>query len=275
MAEFINSTYRGLIGLPVGVSIALIAVSLSALTVAIVMWTGRRDPDVRANDNVSTAAIRLVGGAFIFVSAFSTASVWQESTHLAEIAGREFGAASSVMNNLTAQRMPEALPVMAALRDYAAIVGDEELVTAHAVAGVDGANERLVSATGGVIGLSNSEKLNSDDVKVLLDALADMSVARHDRLSQPYPVLPMPVFVLLVILGILTVIVAAAYPSGPDRKAKWLQALTALAVVVSLLSTVVFLLNGESGWMREDRLRPLQVFMAEFPEPTSSPQLTP
>lgn len=275
MAEFINSTYRGLIGLPVGVSIALIAVSLSALTVAIVMWTGRRDPDVRANDNVSTAAIRLVGGAFIFVSAFSTASVWQESTHLAEIAGREFGAASSVMNNLTAQRMPEALPVMAALRDYAAIVGDEELVTANAVAGVDGANERLVSATGGVIGLSNSEKLNSDDVKVLLDALADMSVARHDRLSQPYPVLPMPVFVLLVILGVLTVIVAAAYPSGPDRKAKWLQALTALAVVVSLLSTVVFLLNGESGWMREDRLRPLQVFMAEFPEPTSSPQLTP
>lgn len=275
MAEFINSTYRGLIGLPVGVSIALIAVSLSALTVAIVMWTGRRDPDVRANDNVSTAAIRLVGGAFIFVSAFSTASVWQESTHLAEIAGREFGAASSVMNNLTAQRMPEALPVMAALRDYAAIVGDEELVTAHAVAGVDGANERLVSATGGVIGLSNSEKLNSDDVKVLLDALADMSVARHDRLSQPYPVLPMPVFVLLVILGVLTVIVAAAYPSGPDRKAKWLQALTALAVVVSLLSTVVFLLNGESGWMLEDRLRPLQVFMAEFPEPTSSPQLTP
>ena len=275
MAEFINSTYRGLIGLPVGVSIALIAVSLSALTVAIVMWTGRRDPDVRANDNVSTAAIRLVGGAFIFVSAFSTASVWQESTHLAEIAGREFGAASSVMNNLTAQRMPEALPVMAALRDYAAIVGDEELVTAHAVAGVDGANERLVSATGGVIGLSNSEKLNSDDVKVLLDALADMSVARHDRLSQPYPVLPMPVFVLLVILGVLTVIVAAAYPSGPDRKAKWLQALTALAVVVSLLSTVVFLLNGESGWMLEDRLRPLQVFMSEFPEPTSSPQLTP
>ena len=275
MAEFINSTYRGLIGLPVGVSIALIAVSLSALTVAIVMWTGRRDPDVRANDNVSTAAIRLVGGAFIFVSAFSTASVWQESTHLAEIAGREFGAASSVMNNLTAQRMPEAVPVMAALRDYAAIVGDEELVTAHAVAGVDGANERLVSATGGVIGLSNSEKLNSDDVKVLLDALADMSVARHDRLSQPYPVLPMPVFVLLVILGVLTVIVAAAYPSGPDRKAKWLQALTALAVVVSLLSTVVFLLNGESGWMLEDRLRPLQVFMAEFPEPTSSPQLTP
>ena len=275
MAEFINSTYRGLIGLPVGVSIALITVSLSALTVAIGMWTGRRDPDVRANDNVSTAAIRLVGGAFIFVSAFSTASVWQESTHLAEIAGREFGAASSVMNNLTAQRMPEALPVMAALRDYAAIVGDEELVTAHAVAGVDGANERLVSATGGVIGLSNSEKLNSDDVKVLLDALADMSVARHDRLSQPYPVLPMPVFVLLVILGVLTVIVAAAYPSGPDRKAKWLQALTALAVVVSLLSTVVFLLNGESGWMLEDRLRPLQVFMAEFPEPTSSPQLTP
>jgi hypothetical protein len=275
MAEIINSIYRGFIGLPVGVSIAVIAVSLSALTVAIVLRTGRRDPELRGNDNVSTAAIRLVGGAFIFVSAFSTASVWQESTHLAEIAGREFGAASSVMNNLAAQRIPESLPVMAALREYAALVGDKELVTAQPIGGVDGANERLVSATGGVIDLSNAQKLNSEDVKVLLDALADMSVARHDRLSQPYPILPMPVFALVAILGVLTVIVAAAYPSGPDRQAKWLQSLTALAVVASLLSTVVFLLNGDGGWMREERLRPLQVFVVEFPESTSSPQLTP
>lgn len=274
MSAFVSSIYRGFIGMPVGLSIAVIAVSLLALTVAIVMWMGRRDPELRANDNVSTAAIRLVGGAFIFVSAFSTASVWQESTHLAEMAGREFGAASSVMNNLAAQQIPEALPVMAALRDYAAIVGTDELVSAHLMGGADGANERLVSATSGIVQLSNAQKLNSEDVKVLLDALADMSVARHDRMSQPYPILPMPVFVLVVILGVLTVIVAAAYPSGPDRQTKWLQALTALAVVTCLLSTVVFLLNGDSGWMREDRLRPVQVFVAEFADSTSS-QFTP
>ena len=74
MSEFVNSLYRGFINLPVGVSVTLIVASLTALTVAIVLWTGRRDPDLRSNDNVSTAAIRLVGGAFIFVSAFSTSS---------------------------------------------------------------------------------------------------------------------------------------------------------------------------------------------------------
>ena len=82
-------------------------------------------------------------------------------------------------------------------------------------------------------------------------------------------------FVLVVGLGVLTTIVAAAYPSGPDRQTKWLQALTALAVVASLLSTVVFLLNGESGWMREDRQRPAQVFVAEFTDPPPSSQITP
>lgn len=275
MAEFVNSMYRGFISLPVGVSVSLIIASLTALTVAIVVWTGRRDPDLRSNDNVSTAAIRLVGGAFIFVSSFSTASVWQESTHLADTAGREFGAASSVMNNLAAQRIPEALPIMGALREYATTVSDEELVNAHSIAGADGANAQLVGATEAVIALANAEKLNSNDVKVLLDALSVMSVSRHDRLSQPYPILPLPVFVLVVALGVLTTIVAAAYPSGPDRQTKWLQALTALAVVASLLSTVVFLLNGESGWMREDRQRPAQVFVAEFTDPPPSSQVMP
>jgi hypothetical protein len=274
MSEFVNSLYRGFISLPVGISVTLIVVSLTGLTVAIVLWTGRRDPDLRSNDNVSTAAIRLVGGAFIFVSAFSTSSVWQESTHLADAAGREFGAASSVMNNLAAQRIPEAIPVMGSLREYATIVAEEELVNAHSIAG-DGANARLVSATEAVISLANADKLNSDDVKVLLDALSVMSVSRHDRLSQPYPILPLPVFVLVVGLGVLTTIVAAAYPSGPDRQTKWLQALTALAVVASLLSTVVFLLNGQSGWMREDRQRPAQVFVAEFTDPPPSSQITP
>jgi hypothetical protein len=178
------------------------------------------------------------------------------------------------MNNLAAQRIPEAIPVMGTLREYATIVAEEELVNAHSIAG-DGANGRLVSATEAVIALANADKLNSDDVKVLLDALSVMSVSRHDRLSQPYPILPLPVFVLVVGLGVLTTIVAAAYPSGPDRQTKWLQALTALAVVASLLSTVVFLLNGESGWMREDRQRPAQVFVAEFTDPLPSPQITP
>ncbi|MCX7431408.1 MAG: hypothetical protein NTY17_10470, partial [Planctomycetia bacterium] len=267
MAEFVNSLYRGFISLPVGISVSLIVATLTAMTLAIVVWTGRRDLNLRANDNVSSASIRLVGGAFIFLCSFSTALVWQESTHLSGAAGHEFGAASSVMNSLAAQRIPEAIPVMTTLREYATIVADEELVNAHSIAGADGANELLVSATDAIITLANADKLNSEDVKVLLDALSVMSVSRHDRLSQPYPTLPLPVFVLGVGLGVLTTIVAAAYPSGPDRQTKWLQALTALAVVASLLSTGVFLLNGESGWMREDRHRPAQVFVAEFSDP--------
>ena len=269
MLEFLSSAYSWLIGLPIGASFAVITLPLLAITVSIVLTTRRRANDVRANDNVSTAAIRLVGGAFIFISAFTTATVWQQSNHVTEIASHEFGQVSSIVNNLAAQDTPAAVDLSSELRAYAETVSRDELVGAHAASTSDGANELIVTVTRGIVDLSNEQKLNSNDVKVLLDSLASITDSRHARLSMPYPLLPMPIFVLLGLLGVLTVIVAASYPSGPDRRTKWLQSLTAVAVVASLLGTVVFLLNGESGWMREERLRPVQVFLDAFPAPAA------
>lgn len=79
--------YVALIELPLPVSIAVVCLPLLAITVILTRRTGRGALDSRANDNVSTAAIRLVGGAFIFISAFSTAAIWQESSHVADSIG--------------------------------------------------------------------------------------------------------------------------------------------------------------------------------------------
>lgn len=259
------AAYLFLVELPLPISIAVIVLPLLALTIVLIVLLGRRDQDVRANDNVATAAIRLVGGAFIFVSAFSTAAIWQESNHVAQTIGGEFGHASVFANHMAAQELPEGSGLIRELRAYTDVVMSGELINAQVTAaeGEDGAEVHVRNAVRGVIDLEDQNKIDSSDSKVLLDALASMTTARGDRLSQPYPILPLPVFVLVLSLGILTIVIAAAYPSGPDRRLKWLQALTAFAVVASLLSTALFLLNGDSGWSREQRLGPAELFMEE------------
>ena len=255
--------YVALIELPLPVSIAVVCLPLLAITVILTRRTGRGALDSRANDNVSTAAIRLVGGAFIFISAFSTAAIWQESSHVADSIGQEFGHASAFVNHLEAQGIPEAGPVIDTVRNYAAIVAGGELMTGGIDSTPDGPNTQLLSAVRGIVELDKAGKLDGSDSKILLDSLAAMTEARNSRLSQPHPILPFPLFVLVTTLGVFTIVVAAAYPSGPDRRLKWIQSLTAFAVVASLLGTVLFLVNGDSGWLREHHLRPAQLFMEE------------
>lgn len=255
--------YVALIELPLPVSIAVVCLPLLAITVILAARTGRGALDSRANDNVSTAAIRLVGGAFIFVSAFSTAAMWQESGRVADSIDQEFGHASAFVNHLEAQGVPEAEPVIRDIRDYATIVEGGELIDARVDSTPNGPNAHLFSAVRGIVELDKAGKLDASDSKILLDSLAAMTEARNSRLSQPHPILPLPLFVLVTTLGVFTIIVAAAYPSGPDRRLKWLQSLTAFAVVASLLGTVLFLVNSDNGWLREHHLRPVQLFMEE------------
>lgn len=255
--------YLALIELPLPVSIAVVCLPLLAITVIVTMWTGRSALDSRANDNVSTAAIRLVGGAFIFISAFSTAAMWQESSHVAESIGQEFGQATAFVNHLAAQGVPEAAPLIRNIRDYAAIVQSGELTNGRVDSTADGPNAQLRSAILGIVELDKAGKLDTKDSPILLNALSAMTEARNSRLSQPHPLLPWPLFALVTMLGLLTIVVAATYPSGPDRRLKWTQSLTAFAVVASLLGTVLFLVNGDSGWLREHHQRPAQLFVEE------------
>ena len=233
------------------------------------MTGGRGEHHLRANDNVATAAIRLIGGAFIFVSAFSTAALWQESSRVADTIGREFGYASVFVNHLDAQNIAGAEDLMNGLRTYATIVMDGELTTSEVATIEDGANEQVSQVTRRIIELDEAGALDSSDVSVLLDSLAGMTMARNSRLSQPYP--PLPIFSLVALLGVFTIIVAAVYPTGPDRRLKLLQSLASFAVVASLLSTVMFMLNGDSGWLREHRLRPAEIFVEESYAPSLPP----
>ncbi|CAB4970235.1 unannotated protein [freshwater metagenome] len=255
--------YTNFVEMPLVVAVLLILVPLLALTIILVTASGRADHQVRANDNVATAAIRLIGGAFIFMSAFATVALWQESTRLADTVGLEFGHASVIVNQLSAQEVAGTEEIVGHLRTYASIVMDGELINPRVSSSNDGANEQVFEATRGIVKLDAAGTIESDDAKLLFDSLGGMTLARNSRLSQPYPLLPLPIFALVVVLGVSTIIIAAMYPTGPDRTLKWIQSLLAFVVVAGLLSTVTFLLNGSSGWLREDRQRPALLFLQE------------
>lgn len=255
--------YTSFVEMPLVVAILIITVPLLAVTIILVTASGRADHQVRANDNVATTAMRLIGGAFIFMSAFATVALWQESSRLAGTIGQEFGHASVVVNHLSAQEVPGSEEIIGHLRTYANIVMDGELINPRVSSSNDGANEQVFEATRGIIKLDAAGRIESDDAKVLFDSLGGMTLARNSRLSQPYPLLPLSIFALVVVLGVSTIILAAMYPTGPDRRHKWIQALLSFVVVAGLLSTVLFLLNGSSGWLREDRQRPAVLFLQE------------
>lgn len=255
--------YASFVEMTLVVAILLILVPLLALTIILVMAVDRGDYHLRDNDNVATTAMRLIGGAFIFMSAFATVALWQESSRLADTIGQEFGHASVVVNHLRAQEVPGSEEIIGHLRTYASIVMDGELINPRVSSSNDGANEQVFEATRGIIKLDAAGRIESDDAKVLFDSLGGMTLARNSRLSQPYPLLPLSIFALVVVLGVSTIILAAMYPTGPDRRLKWIQALLSFVVVAGLLSTVTFLLNGNSGWLREDRQRPAVLFLQE------------
>jgi hypothetical protein len=255
--------YMTFVEMPLVAAVLVIVVPLLALTIILVAALGGADHQLRANDNVATAAIRLIGGAFIFMSAFATVALWQESSRLADTVGLEFGHASVIVNQLSAQEVAGAEGIVGHLRAYATIVMDDELLSPRDSSMRDGANEQLFQATRGIVKLDAAGSIESDDAKLLFDSLGGMTLARNSRLSQPYPLLPLPIFAIVVVLGVSTIIIAALYPTGPDRRLKWIQSLLAFVVVAGLLSTVTFLLNSSSGWLREDRQRPATLFLEE------------
>ena len=179
--------YTTFVELPLTVSIPILIVPLLALTVILVMAVDRGDYHLRDNDNVATTAMRLIGGAFIFMSAFVTVALWQESSRLADTVGQEFGHASVIVNQLSAQEVPRSEEIIGHLRTYASLVMDGELINPRVSSSNDGANEQVFEATRGIVKLDAAGTIESDDAKLLFDSLGGMTLARNSRLSQPYP----------------------------------------------------------------------------------------
>lgn len=180
--------------------------------------------DDRSNDNVMTAALRLTGAAFVFLAAFAGVSEWQIEGDREALARQQFIAAAELHRNAPDTPAGEAL--RAAVVDYAVITSQDPL-DLHAA---DADLEAIVDLTPA---LQNDSFLREEIV-----AFED----RHaERLLIPEHAVPWPIIGTVYILGLMTALLVAFYPTGSRPGLKVLQTITSLAVIVAILGALSLL----------------------------------
>lgn len=242
----------------------ILAVAVPSLLIALIFARValRRPPADRSADNTATAAIRLVGGAFIFFSAFSTMSAWQGVNHLLADVTREFHILGTIADDIERVKPMSRARLAPHMVEYAQIVRTEEL-------GPDGFPTRSRNAAKKLAEIEQmidtvlSGTLPDDHTRVakLVDHLEDFKDTRKDRLSRPSPMVPPVVLMLLVIVGMLTLMIVGLYPAPPDRLMKWVQVISSALVVAGLMATVLLLESPSLPYRQLGIERPIALFL--------------
>lgn len=229
-------------------AIALIVIVSLAIVIPITWWMLKRDRSDRAGDNVNTAALRFIGGVFVFIGSFSVITLWAAQGQFNERLGRELGAVVLLADNIVLASPASEAQAFTLLEQYATAVRDDELARMAEGERIDplsGASPRVALALDGfsdligqveVEGATNAGALRSELTQLELDYL--------NRLSwQP------PYAATLLIpagaIALATLLAIAFFPASPVAWQKWLQSLLSAAVVVCILSMIVLLISPQ------------------------------
>ncbi len=192
--------------------------------------------DDRSNDNVMTAALRLAGAAFVFLAAFAGVSEWQIEGERESLARQQFIAAAELHRNAPQTAAGDSL--RAALVEYAQRTSAEPL-DLHSG---DAALEAIVTLTPDL-----------EDDSFLREEIVAFEDRHAERLMIPEHAVPWPIIGTVYILGLMTAILVAYYPTGSRPSLKVLQTVTSLAVIVAILGALTLLQSPslESGRLAE------------------------
>lgn len=237
--------YESFISLPFFVQLLVVGVPLAAITIVLTIRTWRQGGESRMNDNVSTAIIRFAGAAFVFLGAFAIVTAWQSSTSITNDVSREFAAISSIDQDTGALDVPEAQALRQKLVDYASVVVSEEVGTQGDMVVSESASTLVYDIQDAAYELSQSEYYSDKEVDSLYKDVETFKQARNARIAHTWPLVPESIMWALLSMGLLMVVVASLYPSGPSRMSKWLQSVASLVVVVVILGTVLQLQSGD------------------------------
>ncbi len=229
------------ISLSVGVVLVCLIVTIVGTRHAL-----RSDRHDRANDNVMTAGIRLAGAAFVFLAAFAGYSQWQTIATQESSFRAEFAAVADLYR--LAPPGVEGEEIRVALLEYATEVRAsplDESAGKSALSVIEAASERPIGAS--ISGQMVDATMNLADSREMRDLLPDSGV-------------PWVVHGAVFILGLASLVLAAFYPAGTSRGLKWLQAMSAAAVIGTIMVTLILL---EAPALEEDRLQPGADFMLE------------
>lgn len=237
------------------VSVLLIALVAFGVVVPLTWWALQRPRDDRANDNVSTAGLRFIGGVFVLIGSFSVVTLWGAQGQFDQRFSTEFAALTMLTDNITLADPAMTDRAYVLLDQYATAVHEDELAQMTSGTFVDplnGASQRVAAALDGYDALINElAEADPQGTQSLRAELTQLELQYLDRLSWQPPFSP-ALLIPAVIISLATLVAVALFPAGSAIWAKWLQSLLSAAVIACVLSMIVILLSPQFVAARQD-----------------------
>lgn len=236
------------------VPLALLIGAAVIVPVALAVWLLGLDRPRgdRADDNVLTAAIRFVGGAFALLSAFIIVSLAAQASAARSAVRAEAAAADSFAREALRLPAPHGEAMVRGVEAYLRAVLEEEWprmrepTRTHDLA--DDEMDRLFDLvfSDAVAPPRGTYDARYDLVVQSIDRLGERRVER--LLTARDPLAPV-LWAALLTSALVMLVVAAVYPAGKTRLLKWIQLLAIAAVVAIVLFVVLSLEHAYDGFL--------------------------
>ena len=233
------------------VCVALLCLAVSAILVTLTLWSLRRSRTDTNNPNIMGWGLSLVGGSFIFISAFVSMTVWEHERVHDQGLVKEFNAAISLAEDVFRQMQSQKLDpgkgrqILDQLALYGSSVRTEELTRPTGLPefpGARGAPQAAAALERVEQFLRSAELKGADDLWAAWNLLKS---ERVERLSMDQS-LPPAILGILVVSALATLVMVGSFPCGGDAVMRWIMATACGIVVVTIFVGVMLLLDPGS-----------------------------
>jgi hypothetical protein len=232
--------YEAFLNLP-----TIVLVIIVAIPAIVIMWLGilfslRRGADSDFTD-FANSALAIVGGAFIFVGAFSVVTSWDTQSRLEASVTSEFTSIISLAEDLGGIPRESSRETALSLVDYATLVRDTEIGTQGVVAPNPEAQKALAVIEASVTSTAESPGLTEHQVDNLYNHMEAVKDARKDRLTIDVPNLPVSLNVMLGLAAVLMLLGIGLYPASRIPWLKYFYGGATTIVTIAMISAVLTL----------------------------------
>jgi len=265
-------------------------VVLPALVIVVPLTIATRKQTVvsRDDDNVMTTGMRFVGAAFIFIGSFANFTAWQGASLANSSLKTEISSLAALTETiLDYETEPVLQEAVSKINVYVQTIHDTELSkdgirgfmedssnfdrkqrTKNSGLGAApevkrvSAEQQALDIRSAVIAIEEADVVNDRDLNRMLKQVDDFQIARRNRLSGTWPLVPEVVIATFLVITLAALVLIGRYPTGPRRELKWMQVLTSVAIVSAVWFSV---LSTQDVSVSSKRFNvPIEAFLARY-----------
>jgi hypothetical protein len=253
------TAYEAFLNLPAIVLFLIVLVPGAIIMWACIRFYQRREVDQNSYP-LASATLGIIGGAFIFIGAFSLVTSWDTQSKMVGAVTSEFTSVTSLAEDLGGIPGDTSKAIAQSFADYARMVRDTEIGTAGVVGPNPEAQKALAVIEKSVTTLAESPGLTAHQVDNLYTHLESVKDARKDRLMISVPNLPLSVNLLLLVSAIFTWVGIGLYPASRVRWFTYLYGGSTVLVSSVLIVSVLTLQSPVSA--SDAAMKPVEMFLS-------------